>query len=193
MTQQVPTRSTSPVPDPDGTGTIDPVNQAIFNKEIRQFVKDKAAITAAMKALYNMVWGQRSEALCSKLKSNPDYNTISANADSLGLLRAIRSEMTGFKRLHYLAHSVHSIMREFYSLAQGKHRTNQEYYNEFNNLVAAVDKCGAMVGKHPTINNKIIQEMAANAQNPTNDEHMNAKHTSKEEWYLAVAFLLGAN
>jgi hypothetical protein len=52
--------------------------------------------------------------------------------------------MTGFKKRNYLPHSVHSIMREFYNLSQGKHPTNQEYYDKFNNLVAAVDECGAM-------------------------------------------------
>jgi hypothetical protein len=146
MTEQVPTRPTAPTAA-SATTTVDPVDQAIFNEEVRQFVKDKAAITAAMKALYSVAWGQCSEALRSKLKSNPDYNTFSAAADSLHLLQAIRSEMTGFKRLHYLPHSVHSILREFYSLTQGKHRTNQEYYDEFNTLVDAVDECGAMMRK----------------------------------------------
>jgi hypothetical protein len=110
----------------NATTAVDPVDQAIFNEEVRQFVKDKAAITAAMKALYSVARGQCSEALRSKLKSNPDYNAFSAAVDSLQLPQAIRSEMTGFKRLHYLAHSVHSILREFYSLTQGKHRTNRD-------------------------------------------------------------------
>jgi hypothetical protein len=108
MTEQVPMRPTAPTA---ATTTVDPVDQEIFNEEVRQFVKDKAAITAAMKALYSGAWGQCSEALRSKLQSNPNYNTFSANADSLQLLQAIRSEMTGFKRLHYLAHSVHSISK----------------------------------------------------------------------------------
>jgi hypothetical protein len=145
-----------------------------------------------MKALYSVAWGQCSEALRSKLKSNPDYTTFSADADSLALLKAIRSKMTGFKRLHYLTHSVHSILREFYSLSQGKHRTNQEYYNEFNNLVAAVDECGAMIGRHPTIYDDVLQESAVDPQNPTGDKRNQAQETSKER-YLAVAFLLGSD
>jgi hypothetical protein len=107
----------------------------------------------------------------------------------VGLLKAIHSEVTSFKRLHYIAHSVHSILREFYSLSQGKHRTNQEYYDEFNNLVAAVDECRAMIGRHPTIYTEVLQESAADPQNPTEDERKEAQETSKER-YLAVAFLL---
>jgi hypothetical protein len=168
MTEQVPTRPTTPTAA-SATTTVDPVDQAIFDEEVRQFVKDKAVITAAMKALYSVAWGQCSEALRSKLKSNPDYNTFSANADSLQLLQAIRCEMTGFKRLHYLAHSIHSILREFYSLTQGKHRTNQEYYDEFNNLVAAVDKCGAMIARHPAIYNDVLKELSIDVLNPSDE------------------------
>jgi hypothetical protein len=85
---------------------------------------------------------------------------------------------------------VHSILREFYSLSQGKHRTNQEYYDEFNNLVAAVDECGAMIARHPTIYNEVLQELSVDSQDPTDDEKERAQQTSKGG-YLAVAFLLG--
>jgi hypothetical protein len=143
MTAQVPTQPTAPG-ETRTPPTVDPVDQAIFNKEIRQFVKEKAGIVATMKGLYSVIWGQCSETLRSRLKSNADHAAISATAGSLGLLKAIRAEMTGFKKLHYLPHLVHTIMREFYQLAQGRHRTNHEYYDEFNNLVAAVDDCGAI-------------------------------------------------
>jgi hypothetical protein len=191
MTEQVPIRPTAPTPE--GTPpAVDPVDQAIFSEEIRQLVRNKAAIIAAMKAIYSVIWGQCSEGLQSKLKANSSYITISANANSLALLREIRSEMTGFKKRNYLPHSVHSIMREFYNFSQGKHHINQEYYNEFNNLVSAVAECGAMVARHPTIYLETLEEIAANEANPTPDEISEANNTSRER-YLAVAFLLGAD
>jgi hypothetical protein len=191
MTQQVPVRPTAPAPQ--GTPpVVDPVDQAIFNEEIRQFVRNKAAIIAAMKAIYSVIWGQCSKGLRSKLKSNSSYDGISVDADSLALLKEIRSEMTGFKKRNYLPRSVHSIMREFYNLSQGKHRTNQEYYDEFNKLVAAVDECGAMVARHPTIYDEVIEEIAFDVDSATADEISQAKSTSRER-YLAVAFLLGAD
>jgi hypothetical protein len=119
MTAQVPVRPTAPV----GVGDppiVDPVDQAIFGEEIRQFVKEKAAIVAAMTGLYSVIWGQCSESLCSKLKANSGHFAISAAADSLALFPVIRSEMTGFQKRHYLPHSVHSIVREFYQISQGK-------------------------------------------------------------------------
>jgi hypothetical protein len=145
-----------------------------------------------MKALYSVVWGQCSEALRSKLKGNPDFTIISTNANSLELLKAIRSEMTELQKRQYLAHSVHTIMREFYQLSQDEHRSNQEYYDDFNNLVAAVDGCGAMLKRHPNIYNNVIEEFAKDASNPTPDERFNAQAIAKES-YLAVAFLLGSD
>jgi hypothetical protein len=191
MTAQVPTQPTAP--GETGTPpTVDPADQAIFNEEIRQFVKEKAGIVAAMKGLYSVIWGKCSKTLRSRLKSNSDHAAISATADSLGLIKAIRAEMTSFKKLHYLPHSVHRIMWEFYQLAQGKHRTNHEYYDEFNNLVAAVDDCVAMIAMHPTIYQEILKETIADARNPTPDEQTTAGKIGRER-YLAVAFLLGAD
>jgi hypothetical protein len=191
MTQQVPVRPTAPAPQ--GTPpVVDPVDQAICNEDIRQFVRNKAAIIAAMKAICSVIWGQCSEGLRSKLKSNSSYNGTSADANSLALLKEIRSEMTGFKKRNYLPHSVHSTMREFYNLSQGKHRTNQEYYDEFNKLVAAVDECGTMVARHPAIYDEVLGEIAFDGDSATADEISEAKSTSRER-YLAVAFLLGAD
>jgi hypothetical protein len=170
MTEQRPTRPTAPLPT--GTPpTVDPVDQAIFSKEIRQFVKEKAGITAAMKALYSVIWGQCSKTLRSKLKADSGYAAMLAIADSLVLLKAIRLEMTGFQKRQYLPHSVHGILHKFYHLVQGRHRTNQEYYDEFINLVAAVEECGAMVAMHPTIYDLVVAETATDAANPTADEH----------------------
>jgi hypothetical protein len=65
MTEQVPTRPSAPTAA-NATTAVNPVDQAIFNEEVRQFVKDKAAITAAMKALYSVAWGQCSESTSIK-------------------------------------------------------------------------------------------------------------------------------
>jgi hypothetical protein len=191
MTAQTPIRPTAPAPTWT-PATVDAVDQAIFSEDIRQFVKDKAAIVAAMKALYSVIWGQCSKTLGSKLKGDADYNTTSADADSLSLLKAVRAEMTGFKKRNYLSHSVHSIISKFYNIAQGK-RSNQEFYDEFNNLVAAVGECGARLGKHQTIYREVISEIAQDDTNPKPEEKTKAHSSLSREQYLAVAFLLGAN
>ena len=95
-------------------------NDRIFNAKIDRYVKDDNMIVATMQALYNTVWGQCSEGLRSKLRSGTNYALYSMTSNCIELLKAIRSEMTGFKGRNYLASSIHSVMREFYLMTQGK-------------------------------------------------------------------------
>jgi hypothetical protein len=129
-----PTRPTALAADIT-TGNIDYVDTEIFCKGIRMFVKTRAAIESAVKSLYNLIWGQCSESLRSRRQGYDNYTTYSTEADSTSLLKGIHAEMTGFRNKQYLPHSLHNTMREFYNLAQGKHRSNQEYYDKFNSMV----------------------------------------------------------
>jgi hypothetical protein len=75
-----------------GIGTpavIDAVDQEIFREEIRMFVKTNAAIESTMKSLYDLIWGQCSESLRSRLRGHNNFATYSTIADSLALLKGI--------------------------------------------------------------------------------------------------------
>jgi hypothetical protein len=78
-----------------------------------------------------------------------DYASYSVDADSIAVLKAVRAEMTGFRNTLYLPHGLHKIMNDFYRLNRGKHRSNQEYYDEFNSLVLTAEENGATIGAHP--------------------------------------------
>lgn len=56
--------------------------------------------------------------------------------------------MIGFTSKRYVAHSIHNIMREFYNLKQGKYRSNQDYFDDFNAIVTAIKEAGGIVGAH---------------------------------------------
>jgi hypothetical protein len=156
------------------------------------YVQMRAAITAAMKSLYDLLWGQCSKSLQSRLRSFDDYATYSQDGDSLTLLKGIRAEMMGFRNKQYLSHSLHKTMRDFYNLTQGKQRNNQEYYDEFNSMVLTAEESGATIGLHPGSINDIILNSAVDPQNPTEIEHVAATKKATDR-YLAVAFLLGAD
>ena len=193
MTLKVPVQ-TRPSP-PVETGTppaIDPVDQEIFREEIRLFVKTKGAIESTMKSLYDLIWGQCSESIRSRLRGDPNYTTYSVNADSLALLKGIRAEMTGFRTKQYLSHSLHLIMRDFYNLIQGKHRSNQEYYDEFNSMVETAEESGVTIGPHPAGITECLTAIAANIDNPTTPEKFASIQLATQR-YLSVAFLLGAD
>jgi hypothetical protein len=193
MTLQVPVQ-TRPSP-PTAVGhppLIDPVDQEIFREEIRMFVKTKGAIESTMKSLYDLLWGQCSETLRSRLRGDPSYTTYSTNAYSLALLKGIRAEMTGFRKKQYLPHSLHLIMRDFYSLIQGKHRSNQEYYDEFNSMIQTAEESGVTIGPHPAGITECLAAIAIDIDVPSAAERLASIRLATQR-YLSVAFLLGAD
>jgi hypothetical protein len=187
-----PTRPTAPIAS--GTpAVIDPVEQEIFREKIHIYVKIQTAIKTAMQfLLYDLLWGQCSDSLQSRLRRHDDYTNYSPSADSMALLKAIQAEMTGFRNKQYLPHALHKIMRDFYSISQGKHRNNQEYYDEFNSLVSTAEESGATIGAHPAGITEVLASTAVDPANPTNDEQAIVIKSAAER-YLAVAFMLGAD
>jgi hypothetical protein len=186
-----PARPVAPV----ATGTppvVDSVDQEIFKEKIRMYVKIEASIETTMKSLYDLLWGQCSETIRSRLRGHDDYTAYSVNADSMALLKAIRAEMTGFRDKQYLSHALHKIMGDFYTLGQGKHRSNQEYYDKFNSLIKTATESGTSIGAHPAGILAVLSESATDPDQPTPEE-MSAATKTASEWYLAVAFLLGAD
>jgi hypothetical protein len=193
LTLTVPTqvRPSAPI----GTGTpavIDAVDQETFREEIRMFVKTKAAIESTMVSLYDLIWGQCSKSLQSRLRGHDDFASYSTTADSLALLKEIRAEMTGFRNKQYLPHSLHKIMHQFYHLTHGKHLSNQENYDEFNSMVNTAAESGATIGAHPSGVTAILAALAVDIDFPTQAECVASVETATQR-YLAVAFILGAD
>ena len=83
-------------------------------------------------------------------------------------------------------------MHEFYHLTQGKHLSNQEYYDEFNSMVNTAEESGATIGAHPSGITAILTALAVNIDVPTQIERAASVETATQR-YLAVAFILGAD
>jgi hypothetical protein len=116
--------------------SIDPVEQEIFKEKIWIYKKIESSIETTMKSLYD---------LRSRLRDYDDYTAYSTSADSMALLKAVGTKMTGFRNKQYLPHALHKIMSESCGLEQGKHRSNQQYNDKFNSLVNTAEDSGATI------------------------------------------------
>jgi hypothetical protein len=123
LTVPTSTRPIAPITAGD-PAVIDLVEQEIFKEKIQMYVKIESSIETTMKSLYDLLWGQYSETLRSRLRGHDDYIAYSTRADRMALLKAVHAEMTGFHNKQYLPLALHKIMRDFYSRSQGKHRSN---------------------------------------------------------------------
>ena len=83
-------------------------------------------------------------------------------------------------------------MLDFYSLTQGKHRSNQEYLDKFNSMVTTAEESGASISTHPGGVIEALRTTAADINDPTDGENADAIKTTTDR-YHAVAFLLGAD
>ena len=91
LTVPSPPRLTAPTED-------DMVENKVFKEEVRMYVKKNHAIALAMKSLYDLVWGQFSKTMISRIIGVDNYATMPANADSIQLLIMIQAEMTASKK-----------------------------------------------------------------------------------------------
>jgi hypothetical protein len=69
--------------------TIDVVNAEIFKEKIRMYVKIESAVETTTNSMYDLIWGQCSETLRSRLRRHDDYAIYSPDADSIALLTGI--------------------------------------------------------------------------------------------------------
>jgi hypothetical protein len=87
---------------------------------------------------------------------------------------------------------MHKIMCDFYNLTQGKHHSNQEYYDEFNSMVETAEESGVTIGAHPAGVTVALQGLAIDIDMPTVAERRTSVKTATER-YLSVAFIIGAD
>ena len=77
-------------------------------------------------------------------------------------------------------------------MTQGKHQSNQEYFDAFNMLSEGIEDAGAQIGIHPSLIDSVREEICADLDNPTPDEEKTASSLAQQQ-YLAVAFRRAAD
>ena len=160
----------------------------LFHEALKIYVRTKNDIQMGIKSAYNLIWGQCTESMRTKIKMGETFLTYSTLSNTITLLLAIRAEMIGFQKKFYTPHSVHNIMREFYTFYQGK-KSNRKYYDDFNVLTETMNTSGVMVGEHQVIYNKAVTEITGITSAATLQE----ARTKAKQQYLATAYLLGCD
>jgi hypothetical protein len=133
--------------------------------------------------LYNVVFGQCSEALQDKIRSHTDFPE--AYQDGIALLTIIKVLTYSFEERCKLADALSEIKEAFYTFRQGKHMSLQRYYELFLNHVEVLDEVGVTIADTSLINSVA---RANEHEEPTEEDMVIAK-----EQALAVRFLRGTN
>ena len=69
--------------------STDEVDMDLYKEEIKLYGQEKKNLQATLKSIFNVVWGQCSTTMKSKLESKPDFKTIKQGKDVAELLKQI--------------------------------------------------------------------------------------------------------
>jgi len=164
----------------------------IWEKEIDEYVKEKAKLKQNVKALYSLVWGQCSDAMRAKLEGQQGHEAMSKRADGIGLLKAIKSIVYNFQDQKYLPEALFEANRRFYSCNQGKDSA-QDYHTQFQNTVDVIEHCGGQIGNDPGIVAAVARDLGHTDLSTIDPAEYSKVTKLAKERYLAVGFLLGAD
>ena len=164
----------------------------IWEKQVDEYVKYDLQYQENIRELYDLVWGQCSEAMRTKVRSNPDYATFSNAKDAIPLLKAVRAVSFNFQTQKYLPQALHKYKRRFYTMYQSKEMDCDTYLERFQNMVDVIEHCGGSVGMEPHLIDKALDKQGTTRVGATGAQLNQAVSVAKER-YLAYVFLLSAD
>jgi hypothetical protein len=135
--------------------------------------------------LYNLVWGQCSDALRAKIEAQPEFPHIrDYPMEGIELLKLIKTISFKFEPQVYKPLAIDDALRKFMSARQGKQMQAAEYLEHFQNHLDVLEAVGATIGPH----RGVISMIAGEGEVATPAEINEASERS-----IAVAFLNGAD
>ena len=133
----------------------------IGEKKIDAFVKWEVIYEQNRETMYSVILGQNTDAMRAKLESLDDYERVADELDAIELLKLIHSIAFNFQSQKYEALSVHEAICHFYTQRQEKHMTCQAYLEQLNNHKEVVEHCGSIIGAHPRLIRRALEDMEA--------------------------------
>jgi hypothetical protein len=177
-----------PMPNDPPEGATE-TQRVIWKKRIEQYLARKDKLEENMKTLYSLIWGQCSDIMRQKIEAAESYTTMSATANSIELLKAIKITAFNFQSQKYLPHALHEAKKTFYLLYQVHHMSTQAYLEQFQNTVHVIEHTGGIIGIEPGM------AKAYNKKAGRNENHVltEAEQEIVQGQYLATALILSAD
>ena len=177
---------------PTAPTSTDTLTVAIFWEEVKEFIKCMKKLEENVQLLWVLLWGQASDAIHTKLEARRDHEGMHQCSAGIELLNAIKDLMYNIQELKYIPLAIHLARRRFYSSFQQQHIDAAHYLEQFNNCVNILEQCGTALGEDPGTMCKVFEQEGIDPLT-TDEDELHQVWTKAHEWYLALAFLMGAN
>ena len=147
-----------------------------------------------MHSSYSVIWGQCSEAMQAKIKSDKLYDDMQEVDDSLMLIKMIKGIAYKFESQKNIYLALNNVKCTFYyAYKQGPDETNANYMSKFKNTIKVIEHYGGMIGEDKAL---VLEELKSlvgrNNETASTEEIKTAKDQAKCKMH-AIAFLKRAD
>ena len=102
-----------------------------YRLKLKEFLKDKKAVKTTKRSLHNVVWGQCSQMLRTKLKGDDELAKIEIDGDVVELLKKIRGVCRQMTTNESLYDSIDEAKRRYYTYRQQPEDDNETHLRTF--------------------------------------------------------------
>ena len=118
-----------------------------WEKEYDAYLKSKKYLDDNVKTLYNLVWGQCTDAMQQKIEGLDTYEDMETEQDGIALLVAIQDTSYNYQSQKYRIESVNEALYRLMTLRQNN-LSPQQYHEQFTNMLAVYLHCGGTNQPH---------------------------------------------
>ena len=126
-------------------GDIPEEDMDIYKEELKQYVKEKRSLSSTMQSLFNIIWGQCSQLMQHKLRAVSSFDTIEDQADTVSLLKEIRSITMQFESHMSIYDGIFEAKRRFFLYKQRPDESNETHLRTYKTLVDSVEHFGGSI------------------------------------------------
>ena len=90
----------------------------IKKEEIKEYVKDLKLVKSNFKKIYNLIYGNCTDSVCTMLKTDVEYETKSQSFDHVWLFKKVKMIMSGLDTKVNVRVSLHSAMLNYMLMRQ---------------------------------------------------------------------------
>ena len=155
----------------------------LWEQDLGEYSKRKRVLKDNYETVYRVIWGQCSEPLRAKVKSEKGHKVACEVYECGWLLTAIKGAMMGFEVNSRLSVAIHEATISFYTYKQGPNTTDTDYRNKFMTLVDVLEHYGGSFAPPKAL---------VDAVDATETDKKKRYTIARDEW-LASLFLMQAD
>ena len=116
-----------------------------YSKQYDMYLERTEDYRLNLGSLYQLIWGQCSSAMKTKLKSLPDFNTINEKRKCIDLLKGIQDVTYQFESKDYLGLGLKRAIVNYYTCYQIKKESNEDFLSRFKSNMAVLAHYGGSI------------------------------------------------